>query len=67
MIRIKIVYSLSLAILNTNDDDQKDLMSCLTKLLEKNMKVKSLQRTLMEVTNKLHSSLAVQHIEVDPK
>lgn len=58
---------LSLASLTTKGDDQNDLISSFSKLIQKKNIVKSLQRTLMEVTNRLHSTLAVQHIEVDPK
>lgn len=56
---------LSLASLSTNDDDQIDLISSMRKLIEKNRKVKSLQRTLMEVIEKLHNTLVVQHTESD--
>lgn len=47
---------LSLASLTSNDDDQTDLISSLSKLIQKNKTMKSLQRTLMEVTNRLHST-----------
>ena len=58
---------LSLSDLICDDDDQFDLISCLTKLIEKNKKVKSLQRTLMEVTDRLHNTLAAKHIEENPE
>ena len=58
---------LSLVGLATNDDDQIDLISSLSNLIQKNKTIKSLQKTLMEVTYKLHSTLEVQHIKEDPK
>lgn len=51
----------------TDDDDQNYLISSLSKLLQKNKTVKSLQRSLIEVTNKLHSTLTVQRTELDPE
>ena len=54
---------LSLASLDTNDDDQTYLMSFLAKLMQKNRTVKILQKTLMEVTKKMHSTLGVEHTE----
>ena len=58
---------LSLVSLSTKDDDQKDMISSLSKLLQKNKIVKSLQETLMQVTDRLHSTLAVQHTEPNPQ
>ena len=56
---------LSLTSLATNDDDQIDFISSLTILIKKNRKVKILQRILMEVIDRLHNTLVVQHIELD--
>ena len=51
--------------LTSDDNDQTDMISSLAKLIEKNRKVKSLQRTLMEVIDRLHCTLVVQHTEED--
>ena len=58
---------LSLAGLATDDDDQTDFISSLSELIQKNKTIKSLQETLMEVTDRLNSTLAIQHIEENPK
>ena len=58
---------LSLTSLSFDDDDQTDFIPSLIELIEKNKKLKSLQRTLMEVINRLHSTLAVQHTEPNPE
>ena len=50
---------ISLSNLTCDHEDQTNLISSLTKLIKKNRKVKSLQRTLMEVTDILNSTLPV--------
>lgn len=48
-----------------DDDDQSDLISSIEKMIEKNKKAKNLQRTMMELTDRLHSTLTANHIEAD--
>lgn len=50
-----------------DDDDQLGLISSLRKLFEKNKKVKSLERTLGEVSNKMQEFLSIMIIDIDPQ
>lgn len=50
-----------------DDDYQIELISSLSKIIGKNKKVKSLEGSLLEETNKLQGLISTQLSEVDPQ
>jgi hypothetical protein len=49
--------SMSISDLTGDDDDQSGLITSLVKMIEKNEKEKSLQNIVMELTDKIHSTI----------